>query len=260
MAESFMTKKQHMVVWLVPGMLFTLLEALFFFSKEFPRMYFLFLFFSLSLSLFGTRVIVGRVSRDFFLYSIVPLFFTLSIFLFALFLEGKYTPHLMLIILLLLGVFYENLYLRFHERERYQEYTMGNILSFLSVLIVYLFSAAMFGYGVYIDFPIWISQSFIMGLSFLLTYQVLEHHSVPLQKSWTYLIALTLSLGEFFWIINFLPSSIYVNAYILTVLHYVLLGVARNHLLGILNRSVVLRYMSIALASLAIVFGTAKWA
>ncbi len=256
-----MAKISHFFVWFLPFMVFAMLEYLFFFYSQNPAIIFWFIIFSAIIVSFGIMVIIGeRNPRSFFLFLATPLFLVLGQFIFVLFLEGKLLRHIIAIIpTMILGIFLENTYVHFQKKEKYEQHSMGNILSFLSLIILYLFAASLFGFIVYLNVSLWIATFIIMFVAFIVTEQVMYFHEVSFQKSWPYLVITSLVAGEFFWVINFLPSSLYVNAFILTVLYYLMIGVSRNHLLGILNRSVFLRYFFISIFSLLVVLITAKW-
>lgn len=256
-----MAKIRHFFVWFLPLIVFAMLEYLFFFYSQKPTVIFWFIILSAIIVSFGVMVIIGeRNFRSFFLFLTTPLFLVLGQFIFVLFLEGKLLRHIIAIIpTMILGIFLENTYVHFQKKEKYEQYSMGNILSFLSLIILYLFAASLFGFIVYLNVSLWIATFIIMFVAFIVTEQVMYFHEVSFQKSWPYLVIISLVVGEFFWVINFLPSSLYVNAFILTVLYYLMIGVSRNHLLGILNRSVFFRYFFISIFSLLVVLITAKW-
>ena len=256
-----MARIRHFFVWLLPLMVFSMLEYLYFFYAQRPVVVFWFIIFSAIILSFGVMIIIGdKNSRNFFLFLATPLFLVLGQFIFVLFLEGKLLRHIIAIVpTMILGVFLENTYVHFQKKEKYEQHSMGNILSFLSLIILYLFAASFFGFIVYLNVSLWIATFIIMFVAFIITEQVMYFHELSFQKSWPYLVIISLVVGEFFWVINFLPSSLYVNAFILTVLYYSMIGVSRNHLLGILSRSVFLRYFFISIISLLVVLITAKW-
>lgn len=252
---------RHFFVWFIPFIIFVMLEIFFFFYSQNPSILYWFLTFLICIIIFGVKTIIGKASfGETLLFLLTPLFLGLSQFLFVLFLEGWLLRHIIAVVpSIILGVFLENTFLRYHNREKYLEYSMGNILSFLNIVILYMFSAVFFGFIVYIEFEIWMATFLVTIILFCLTFQVMHLQGVALSKSWTYIFILSLVCAEFFWVINFLPSSIYVNAIILTIIYYSMIGISKNFLLGILNRSIVLRYLGISAICLLIVFFTAKW-
>jgi len=256
-----MARIKHFFVWFLPLMVFAMLEYLFFFYALRPTIVYWFIAFSAIIIFFGVMAIIGEKNpRNFFLFFATPIFLVLGQFIFVLFLEGKLLRHIVAVVpTIMLGIFLENTYVHFQKKEKYEPHSMGNILSFLSLIILYLFAASHFGFIVHLNLSLWIATFIIIFVTFVITEQVMYFHGISFQKSWPYLVIVSLVEGEFFWVINFLPSSLYVNAFIITIVYYMMIGVSRNHLLGMLNRSVFLRYFFISIVSLSVALITAKW-
>lgn len=245
----------------IPFFVFILLEFLYWYYARTPKLYYAVFGLAMSTVLIGTSVLAGR--RTFGELSMVlltPMLFVISQFIFVVFLQGNILKHGIALTNIFLGVFLENVYLRYYKPEKYAAYSMGNILGFLNIVIFYLFTASVFGYILYLEFPIWAGTALIVFVTSLASFQVHTLQGISLQQSWPYTVIITLLVAEFFWTINFLPSSIYVNAFILTIMYYAMMGISKNHLLGILHRGIIARYLMISVISLAFVLISAKWA
>ena len=68
----------------------------------------------------------------------------------------------------------------------------------------------------------------------------------------------TLVLIEIFWSLSFLPTSIYVNAFIITVSYYLIAGIVRSRLLGVINSKIIKRYLFVGGACLILIVLTAR--
>lgn len=256
-----MKKARRFLVFLTPLGIFFLLEYLLFFYQRFPRSIVWILGLSCLIAVASFFLLAGKGAyREALLLGISPFLLIVSQFLFVLFLESKWLMQLLAVALLIfLVVFLENMYLRFSKSPSYQEYAVVNISHFLNIYTLFSFSAALFGFIVFLRFDVWAAASILMICGFLLTYENFWVISPKLSSSWVFIIVISLIIGELFWVINFLPSSIYVNAFILSIAYYVMLGLARNSILEILDRRVFLRYGIIGVFVLLIVVLTAKW-
>ena len=64
---------------------------------------------------------------------------------------------------------------------------------------------------------------------------------------------------EIFLVATYLPSSVYVNAVLVTLAYYNMTGLARNWLLEIKERRILKRYVIISAVTFLIILATAKW-
>lgn len=252
----------YVFVWFLPFLIFLFLEGLFFFYQLSPNYLYWAGILSILFILWGTKQIIGKINfQEYLLIVLVPFFLVLGQFLFIVFLNtSAYTKHIAIAISqVFLWIFLENIYLKFHHKEKYHEYDMGNIMSFLHIFVIYLMSSSLFGFIIFLGIPVWLGSFLMMIIGFFLTLQVIIIQGIPLEKAWIFIIMITFLLFEIFWVINFLPSSYYVNAFIFTVMYYIMTGISRNYLLGILQKGVAARYLGIGIVSLFIILLTAKW-
>lgn len=162
-------------------------------------------------------------------------------------------------IAVLVAVAFEDVYLAFHEPSKHHAYAPINIASTMGLVTYFLFSASLFWLMIFFDFPLWLAALMLAGICALLTYQALWALGFTFPRGFPYLFTLPVLTMELFWVVSFLPVSVYVSALVLTVGYYVASGFSRNHLLGSLNRRVSMRYLVTAAMCLAIVLATAKW-
>ncbi|MCX6741197.1 MAG: hypothetical protein NTY61_02250, partial [Candidatus Parcubacteria bacterium] len=99
----------------------------------------------------------------------------------------------------------------------------------------------------------------ILAVVTLLTYQTMWISGIVLNKSWLYLVVTDLLIVELFWASVFLPNTYYVKALLIVVAYYLLVNLSRNHLLGLLTKTMVWRYLVIGGIILGVVLGTAQW-
>jgi len=255
-------KNKHFYVWAAPIAVFVIIEALEYFHwRNLWGIYALLLAAVIAVvwSVIGIAGI--KKTAEFFLIVTTPVFLAIGTFLFLLFLESWWLPQIIaLFTSIMIGIYLENIYLRRYNPEKYQEYSLANISSFMNLFLFYEISAALFGFIVFLRFEVWAASLIIIAIAFFITHQNLWIVSPDFTKNWLYIIIVPFVAGELFWVMNFLPSSIYVNAFILAVMYYIVMGLAKNQVLRIINRRIFFRYAYIGGISLVVVLATAKWA
>lgn len=189
-----------------------------------------------------------------------PLYLVAGEVLFLMVLEGHWFRRIVAVLFaLLLVVALEDLYLAFHEPERHHAYAPVNIATYMGLVAYFLFAASLFWMMLFFNLPLWLGALILAGLSALLTYQALLSIGRLSLRGWPYVLVMPLVSVELFWVVSFLPTSVYVGAFVLTAAHYAALGTCRNYLLGSLNRRIIIRYLVTGIGLLAIVLMTAKW-
>jgi len=201
-----------------------------------------------------------NLKLKFWNFLISPLLLVASQFLFMIFLEGRMFWQVALAVLtIFLAIFLENIYIYFNRPLKYQTYSILNISSYLNLLIVFQFTVGFFWLIIFLGFSTWLATLLTLIYTTLLIYQVMWVADISIAKSGYFIFGIPLIMAEFFWAISFFPTSVYVNGIILTIIYYFLSGIARNHLLKILDKKVVWRYILISGLSLLVTLATAKW-
>ena len=248
----------RIIPWLAALIVFVLLEQV---LKAPKQVYWL----ATSLLLFIILAIwqlSGRQIRTkkFWQLVIIPTLFLASGVLFLSFLEGNLFKQIFLIgLVILVWIFLEVIFLRFHLSPKYQAHSLENISTHLSLLTVFLVASSFFSLRIFLGVPLWlliISFGFILALA---TYQLIWSSDTKLVTSWPYIGVITIVATEIFWAVSFLPTSVYVNGLVVTVSYYLMTGLARNWLLGIQEGKVIKRYLLISTITLIIILATAKW-
>lgn len=254
-----MTKILNRIIpYLVSIIIFILIEQIIVFPKQ------IYLLAFISLMILGLSI-WQLIERSFFRpkfwqFVITPLLLLGSGLVFLIFLEDYlFRQFFVVILIVLIWVFLELTYLRFHRRLKYQVHSLENISTYINLITVFLSTSSFFGLVVFLAFPVWILVIIFTGLTMLLNYQIAYSSEAPLTSSWLYILAISLMMTEIFWAVSFLPTSIYVNGLVVTISYYLMSGLALNWLLGIQERKVVLRYLIISFVSLIIILITAKW-
>lgn len=123
----------------------------------------------------------------------------------------------------------------------------------------FLFSTGMYGLSFHLRFPLWATATAIGIIAGLLTYHVVGR-AVPAfaaRMFWSALMAFL--IVEILTVFALLPVSHPVVGGSLFIAFYLLLHLLQRHLYGRITRRLVLEYVSIAVAALALVLLTAEW-
>lgn len=266
-----MPKLKHNLVWAAPLIIFLFAEYIYFIyarsntyqgEAENPFIIYFFCIISVGLVLSTIFSFTGRKNiKEFFGFAPTPAMLVVSQFALMLFFESVWLSILLPAIFnSFLGIFLENIYLRYYRREKFQDYSFGNISGFLSIFIIYSFSAAMYGFIRFLGLQVWLASLLVLCIALISVFQsiwMMNYRFV--EKGWAYLCIIPLVLLEFFWVINFLPSSIYVNGFMIALLYYIFIGLAKNQILGLINKNILARYLCILFFTAAIILLTAKW-
>ena len=176
------------------------------------------------------------------------------------FLEGESTRQLVTIIVTVaVWIFLKVTFLYFFFRPKYEAHTLENISSYLNLITVFLFCTSVFNLIILLRVPAWLGAIGSMVLVGLLSYQLFWIDNLAFRTQWRTVAVITLVTGELFLAVSFLPTSVYVNALLMTLGYYTMTGLARNWLLNIRERRVIARYLLISCSILVIMLLTAKW-
>ena len=204
----------------------------------------------------------GRQLRKaaFWNFIITPFLLVNSGLAFLVFLEGESTKQLVTMITTIsVWIFLKVTFLYFFFRPKYEPHTLENISSYLNLVAVFLFSSSVFNFIILLQVPAWQGAIGSMVVIGLLSYQLFWIGDLGFRTQWRTLAVITLVTGELFFAVSFLPTSVYVNGLLMTLGYYTMTGLARNWLLNIRERWVVVRYLLISFSILVIILLTAKW-
>jgi len=218
-----------------------------------------FLFLNISLSVYSLtdRKFLSKIFGHFLLS---PLLFIASTTVLLLFLENDLIKQLFIIgssIIYLLILL--NVYSFLHQPEKYQPYTLENLLSYVNLISVFLFYASFYCFGLFLNTPTWLLTILTLIITFLITYQTLWVSKINFSRSRFFVVLISLIISEMYLSIDFLPTSYFVNAVILTTFYYFLINVSREYLLNLLNKKTVIKYSIVSIIVLILTLATAPW-
>lgn len=191
---------------------------------------------------------------------ITPVLFLAGGLIFLSFLEGRFFKQFFLVVFaVLIWAFLEVVFLKFHLRAKYQTHSLENISTHLNLITIFLIASGFFSLIVFLGISTSLLIIIFAIVNTLLVYQLIKLSDVSLVVGWPYILATVVVITEIFWAVSFLPTSVYVNGLIVTIIYYLITGLTRNWLLGVREGKVVKRYLLISVISLVIVLLSAKW-
>jgi hypothetical protein len=227
-----------------------------------PQQIYLYGSFAVGIVFLTVWQITGRklFSEKFWRFLITPAILIVGGLYFYIFLEGKNLQWLSVgVITIMLWSYFEVIVLRFHFRPRYQPHSLENISSHLNLIAIFMTASGLFGQKIFLGISIWWCLAFIVLTTALLTYQLVLTSGASLAGGWMYIAVITLIISQLFWAVSFLPTSMYVNALLITIGYYLMSGLVRNWLLEIKEKKVIARYVITAVLATVITLATAKW-
>lgn len=185
-----------------------------------------------------------------------------------LFLETQNGRQLLILLsAFLVGLFWENLRRHAEAAESYPKNYLESASLLIHVAVVWFGSAGFFrllldptilppnlATNAYAIFTV-----VILITVFLLDYRAIWLSRYPRESVTLLLIVESLLIGEFFWMLNFLPFSPDVKAMLVAIAYYTVAAMARAHFDGTLRLVVARRYVYFVLLISAAVLVTAKW-
>ncbi len=193
-------------------------------------------------------------------FLIGPLIFINVGWLFLIFLESFWTQQFLVVILTaLIWIFFETVFVYFYFRPKYQAHALENISSYLNLISIFLLFCSLFDLSIFLNYPAWLLSLIAFVVLALATYQIIWVSEISVLSNRRYIAIICLLSLEVFWAVRFLPTSVYVNSSIITIIYYLVSGVSRNWLSNIREPKVLRRYLIISLFSLIIILSTAKW-
>lgn len=185
-----------------------------------------------------------------------------------LFLETELGRQLLIILAAALtGLFWENIRRHWQDVGRYPKHYLESASLLIHVAVVWVAAAGFF--RLLLDPTILpplltanayaLSTIIILLAVFLLDYRAIWLSRYPADKVWLLLVVESLLVGEFFWVLNFLPLSPDVKAFLVAIEYYAMAALARSHFDGTLRLAVMRRYIYFILLISAAVLVTAKW-
>lgn len=156
-------------------------------------------------------------------------------------------------------VYLTNVFYYYFRTEKYQLNSLQNLSSYLNLAAIFMLAASAYSVYLYLGWATWVMAIVIAVLAWGVALQTMVLNQAELQATWIVSLACAVMTAQVFWAVSFWPSSPYVNAFVVTVVHYVTLNLSRYHVIDQLEKTVVWRYFVIGVSMLLLTVLTARW-
>lgn len=209
------------------------------------------------------RLLMFEVRRGaFWVFLGVPLFCVAAAFFFFLFLESATAKWLLTAVVVLVnGLYAENLFTFYHLPSAYQAYALEYLSLVIAVVASFFFASGGYAANMFLQefAPIWMSAVVVFFATLFLTLAMFWVSKVGFETGRRYAFAGAIVMTELYVVLAFLPTSFVTDAAAFAMLFYCYLGLMRAHVLERLSRTVVRRYAWSGVTLLLVVLGTAQW-
>lgn len=192
------------------------------------------------------------------LFSILPIFFTISSISLLYLITFKFEQQIF--ILMAFGMYYLSLLgaCRLGKYDKDQT-AKGMNMAAASATIFLTYSSA---YGLYLNFlvPLHYLMIAYLTVTFLVSYQYFAIiKSDQKKKAWIYSLLLALAMSEIVWTMNFWPFGYLTTGVIALILYYVLWDMIQSHFLNLMSKKRAIANMVFFSTLIAVVLLTSKW-
>jgi len=149
--------------------------------------------------------------------------------------------------------------LYFNFPVKYQPYSLESLTFYTSLLTFFFLFSSGFAALVLIKLNLVVLLLITAPLAGLIIYQFFWIHKVDFSKSWLFVLIILLVILELIVAVSYLPTSYYVNAFILVACCYLMLGLSKIFVTSLLTKKKVASYLIVASILLIMIVGTAKW-
>jgi len=186
--------------------------------------------------------------------------FSLIAFSFALFLVNETAFYLMTVFsAVALYLVLRQYFVYFYLPLRYQAYSLESLDFYITLLAAFCLFSSGFASVILLQLNLALVALVILPILALLLYQFFWIHKINIRKSWLYLLPMCLIVLELFVSLAYLPTSYYVDAFVLAVMVYVMLGLSRLSVQGLLDKKKVWSFLLIGAICVIAILATAKW-
>jgi len=202
----------------------------------------------------------GRFSKVFGHFLILPSFFSLIAFSFSLFLIDETAFSLVAVFsAMVLYLVLRQYFVYFYLPLRYQAYSLESLDFYITLLAAFFLFSSGFASVILLQLNLAFVALVILPIFALLLYQFFWIHKINIRKSWLYLLPMCLIALELFVSLAYLPTGYYVGAFVLAAMVYVMLGLSRLSVQGLLDKKKVWSFLFIGAICVIAVLATAKW-
>lgn len=201
-----------------------------------------------------------KFNKNLLHFLILPLLFSMSSWLFLVFIVNALFFHIVVVLSgLVLYFLIHQYYLYFYIPFRYQPYSLESMSLYISLLSAFFLFSSGFGGLILLQLNVWLlSLGLFLSMS-LITYQYFWINKFDVKKNWLFILVIVLVLVEVFVSVSFLPTGYYVNGFASAVAFYVMLGLSKHYLSETFNKKRIYSFLAVGGLCLLVVLISAQW-
>ncbi len=205
-------------------------------------------------------VVDSVLTKNFWLYTVTPGLFILAVLAFLTINEVGLVHHLAIgVATFLLWLYAHNIYQFNYDFEQYSEKSIENVSNYINLITFFVTSLSMYASAILVGLPFWLLLLLMVGVTWLIGVQSLWSAALLQVRSLMYLLILSMIVAEVFWVVAYLPTDFYVSGFLLTMSFYVVWGLLKSNLYGIVTQRLIRRYLIIASITVLLVSLTTVW-
>lgn len=253
----------------IPVLLPLLVSSNFLLNYLYPKAFWYFFAINIIIAFFATMILVQKSYTEhkkeknfsfLLLHGILPVLLVLSTHSFITSINSIITVSLITFgMFILLFMHLESNFLYLYYPAKYQLHSRENISEYIAITIVFLTLCSFFQLIIFINMKVWILLIIICILIFGLQYylfwlQKINHPMILISS-----LISSLIMGELFFTMNLLPTSIYVSGISLTLIYYIINKFNFAFFNNNLHKKFILRQTIFVSVLLIILLVSARW-
>lgn len=226
-----------------------------------PHFFISFSIFSLFLTAFYVWLSVrAKFSFDFWRFLISPIFFLSGGIIFLGFLDHWFVKQLVVIFLTVANtIFIYWLVIHTFHKYRYKNHSLANISRIINISTIFFWLSSISNLYIFFRIPMWSLFLAATLVIYLTIYQFFNINKIKRHIAQPFIIIITLTVLELFYILTWLPLLSLVKAILITSFYYFLTGLSKHYLQSTLAKTVYIRYSLILAVIWLTVLLTARW-
>lgn len=158
-----------------------------------------------------------------------------------------------------LMLFVEYVFQFVHIPSRYQPFSLEYLSLLLNIITIFFTGSVGFGARLLLQTPLWLLAILFFVISYFIVYGTLWVSKVDSSRVQPYATAGAVLFTELFIGLMFFPTGLYTNATFITIFSYAFLGLTRSNSIHKLSRTVVRRYVSVAIVLILLISLSSQW-
>lgn len=200
-------------------------------------------------------------NKNFWHFVIMLILSVISGVALLLFLESLLIKEILIFGVTILNfILLKNVFSFLHETEKYQPYSLENIYLYNNLICAFFLYTSFFSLIIYFNLSVWFLVMAAFFVSLLMSYLIFWANKISFKDSKILIIVCALIITEFFLAVSFLPTSYFVNGFILTAVFYFIINVSRDYIKKIFNTNRLRMHLAISFALILLILISARWA